>query len=91
MSITITKILKELNVPEQVLTDRKVFIQTARFGLPSLSVKIGCKLLSHEFFTRLLEADSYEIYSNGFQEKLNRRNSEKVLDVLFTLSKAEDV
>ena len=79
---------KEAQIPASALSDRTIYIQTVREGLPGYTVKAGTKLIGRSLFIRLFDTNSANLSRFYNKKHLNRHDSEEVLDTFRVTAEA---
>ncbi len=80
--------LEEAQIPADALTNRAVYIQVVRRGIPGTAVKVGAKLISRSLFIRLFNTSSSNLSRFYRKKSLSPSDSEKVLDIFRVTTQA---
>ena len=90
--MNISTLLDEMDISPDVLTDRGVFINTVRQGIPGIIVQQSVALLAaRDLFIRLLDTTSANLSRFYKKQRLTRTESAEVLDTLRVFQEAVTV
>ena len=90
MDLLMNKFLPLLGLQEIELTNQATYIKTVRNGLPGHIVKHAVKIFDNrELFVRLFDTTSNNLSQYYHLKKMNRTDTEKLLDTLRLFTQAQ--